>query len=103
MGASRSNVAWPDTSRSLTVSLMTARLHRAPVGVAVPVHSPSYGPAAPALLNCGRSSKKAAAKTRSRPFITDPPLLYIILWWHHAMPATKEEPLPDLKSDDRPT
>src|SRR5215471_6224908 len=59
-------IGWNDRSPSLECA---ARLHRAPVDVAIPVHSPPYGPAASALLNCGRSSKKAAVATMSGPFI----------------------------------
>src|SRR5260221_8856233 len=78
LGASRSNLAWPNTISPSTVSLTAAaRLHRSPVEVAVPVHSPSYGPAASALLNCGRSSKNAAAATMSGPFIPKLSLLYV--------------------------
>src|SRR6266436_4976144 len=79
LGASRSNLAWPNTTRPSTVSLTMAGLHRSPVDVAVPVHSPSYGPAAEALLNCIKSSKKAAVATMGRRFIAKPSLLYVIL------------------------
>src|SRR5258708_32880925 len=102
LGVSRSNRAWPDTSRPLTVNLTAACLHRAPVDVAVPVHSPSYEPAAPTLLNSGRNSKKAAAKTISRPFMTEPPCC--TSFYGGIMPCLppKRNPL-DLKSHDRPT
>src|SRR6267143_2000310 len=69
LGASRSNLAWPNTTWPSTVNLTTARLHRSPVDVAVPVHSPSYGPAASALLNCDRSSTKAAVATMCGEFM----------------------------------
>src|SRR6266404_4233177 len=69
LGAPRSNFAWPNTTRPSMVSLTTASLHRSPLDIAVPVHSPSYGPAASALLNCDRSSKKAAVATMCAEFM----------------------------------
>src|ERR1700730_12400968 len=97
LGASRSHLAWPNTISPSTVSLTAAaRLHRSPVEVAVPVHSPSYGPAASALLNCGRSSKKAAVATMSGPFIPKLSLLYGLSHAHEPrelMPVSSAVPL----------
>jgi hypothetical protein len=58
--------------------------------VAVPAHSPSYGPAASALLNCGRSSKKAAEVTMSGTFIAKLSLLSRVRLWPKATPIRKD-------------
>src|SRR5258708_313535 len=102
LDASSSNFAWPNTTWPCTTSLTTARLHRSPVDVAVPVHSPSCGPLALALLNCGMSSKKAAVPTLSGPFITKPSPLYVIRRRYHATPAVKEMPQPNGRGKREP-
>src|SRR5262249_51244742 len=83
-GASRSNFAWPNTTSPSMVSLTTAGLHRSPLDVAVPVHSPSYGPAAAALLNCDRSSKKVAVATVCAEFMGNSHCLrhFTVVSWH---------------------
>src|SRR5258708_39578501 len=100
LGASRSNLAWPNTTCPSTVSLTTARLHRSPVDVAVPVHSPSYGPAASALLNCGKSSKKAAVVTMSGPFIAKPPCC--MSFYDGLMPSLPLKRIPQTCTLDQP-
>src|SRR5262245_17488747 len=67
---STSNFAWPVTSLPSTVSVRLPRAHRPPLAdVAVPLHSPSYGPPACELPRLNENSRLTIEATSSRRLI----------------------------------
>jgi hypothetical protein len=66
ISVSRSRRISPVTTLPVTVSVTLAGRHRPRFGVAVPAHSPSYGPRAYELMDCDSNRVQTAVTTSKR-------------------------------------
>src|SRR6266446_9311000 len=91
LGASRSNFAWPNTTRLSMVSLTTAGLHRSPVDVAVPGPFAVIRASSVGTVELRQEQQESGRSDDVRGVHTKLSLLYVTLRLYHGTLAAKKK------------